>query len=42
MQSENAIFNLVIMASMSKVSEISDLACVIEELKKYKARVLNS
>ena len=45
MQTENATINLVIMhliteACISEMSKISVLACVIQELKKYKARIL--
>ena len=45
MQTENATINHVIYAFITEaciyeVSEIYDLACVIQELKKYKARVL--
>ena len=42
MQIENAIINQVVMHDMyiSEVSEMSDLECVIQELKKYKVGVI--
>ena len=45
MQTEKATFNLIMMylnieACIYEITEISDLSCVIQELKKYIARIV--